>query len=176
MSFIATAGAVATYGAAAGAVMKVGGALFSGFQAAGNKDAINKAKTAADDVFEQQKALAERTNEASLQRADQTRDYGVGKANLVARSAITDLNKSKDIVGKTNMAFGTANNQSKNIAGSMWDAYKLSGQNLASAYQFTTETADIALEKSIAAAEKERQSTLAELEAQPDSFLEGLFS
>ena len=176
MSMVAAAGTVAAYAGVASLALNIGGSLFSGFQAQGNKAAINKAKSAADDVFEQQKLLAQRTNEATLDRADDTRDYGVGKTNLVAKSAITDLNKSNQVVGKSNMAFGSANKMAGKTADSMWDAYKLSGQNLASAYQFTTESADISMEKSLASAEKERQATLNELEATPDSFLEGFFS
>ena len=176
MSMVAAAGTAAAVASVASTALNIGGSLFSGWQASQNKDAINKAKSAADDVFEQQKLLAERTNAATLKRADETRDYGVDKSNLVARSTITDLNKSNQVVAKSNMAYGTANKMSGDVANNMWDAYKLSGSNLASAYQFTTESADISMEKSIAAAEKERQATLKELEGTPDSFIEGFFA
>jgi len=171
---LATIGAVAAIGSAA---MSIGGSLFGGYQAQQNKGNVAKARTAATDIFEQQKLLAERTQEATLDRADATRDYGVGKTNLTARSAITDLGKVNQMSAKQNVAYsGSTKRMKAGVANNMWDAYRLSGENLASAYQFTTETADINYEKSLGAAEKERQATLEKLEATPDTFLEGMFS
>lgn len=177
MSFVATA---ATVAAGASAVLTVGSKLMSGYRAGSrdNEDLLEEQRQGARDLFSEQMKMAGRENQLTLDKAMQGRDFQMDKIAFGGRKSLTDLqSQSEGLVSKS----GFAGDQSvdQRIAqseGNIWESYNMDKDNIMANYDMTKQGAALNMEQKAGQFQEEKQSSLSAINAQPDTFLEGLFA
>ena len=150
--------------------MAIGSSLYKGYQATQNKGDVQAGQTAAYDIQQEQLGLLGEQKDLALDTAQSqftgaSRDIGFG-----LKTGQEDIAYA---TGKTNLATsGTLVTQEKDLlAKAKSDITKLVETRALSRTQ-----ADLLYRKGEMSAEEAYQSTLTQLESQPTTFLEGMFS
>mgnify|MGYP003147713959 CR=1 FL=1 len=158
--------------------LSIGSSIFKGFGAMGAGKDVAAGKTAAYDIYQdqlgllgEQKTLAQETAEGLLLSGK--RDVSMGtQIGLRDIGATADTTRAQSGLATS----GTIESKVQTQTGDLMEKYKSDIQKLVETRDLSRTQADLSYRKGEMSAEDAYQSTLTQLEAQPTTFLEGMFS
>ena len=167
----------ATIGAAA---VSIGGKIWGGLTAGSdeNKARIAEAKAAAEEYKDAKVGMLNKQYGTTVDKLNLTTDTAESRASQSASKNLTDLvGQVQNVTAKSNMATNQSVTRMKETAADdIYSAYNTSMKSTVGARDLGIESAGTTRDMSIADAELDYADRLADIEAEPDDFWEGMYS
>ena len=158
--------------------LSIGSSIFKGFGAMGAGQDVDKAKTAAYDIWQDKLGLLGDVKDATIGRAKDLYTTGMEALGLGTQTGARDIQTGGGVaISKSNLATsGTIESKMGTQMKDLMAKYRTDAQKQMDTKQYAQAQADLSFRSGEMSAEEAYQNTLTELESQPTGFLEGMFS
>ena len=162
---------------AATAALTVGSAIFRGFSAMGAGQDVDKAKTAAGDIYQDKLDLLGKQRGLTIDQIGSQYTTGMEELNLGARTGTRDIQTGGDVtMAKSNLVTsGTIEGKMQTQMRDLLAKYKTTAQKQIDTKKYAESQAHLAFTSGQMSAEDAYQNTLTGLESQATNFWEGAF-
>tara|TARA_R110002012_G_scaffold319235_2_gene539166 strand:+ start:2054 stop:2599 length:546 start_codon:yes stop_codon:yes gene_type:complete len=171
---------VATAATVAAAAVSIGGKVLGGLGASSdeNKARIAEAKAAAEEYKEAKVGMLNTQYGTTVDKLNLTADNTAEKSSLGANKNLTDLvGQVQNVTAKSNMATNqSVAKMQESASGDIYSAYNTSIESAVGARDLGIKSAGTTRDLSIADAELDYADRMADIEAEPDDFWEGMYA